>query len=91
MLKFGNRIHEIGYTIRRGKGLYVDTMIVKFVTRFLLFNNSSHRLAYGQKYETHEVSTYTVEKCQMMQCLDDLFAYILRRLVLCQSLPYQIQ
>jgi vacuolar protein sorting-associated protein 13D len=50
-------IHEIGYTTRRGKGLYVDTMIVKFVTRFLLFNNSSHRLAYGQKYETHDTGT----------------------------------
>ena len=61
------RIHEIGYTTRRGKGLYVDTMIVKFVTRFMLFNNSSHRLAYSQRYETQQVSNYHAKACLIIQ------------------------
>ncbi|MCJ8741597.1 hypothetical protein PDJAM_G00072560 [Pangasius djambal] len=48
----GNRpglIYNIGINIRKGKGRYQDTHIVTFAPRYLLDNQSSHKLAFSQR------------------------------------------
>ncbi|XP_062872043.1 intermembrane lipid transfer protein VPS13D [Trichomycterus rosablanca] len=48
----GNRpglIYNIGINVRKGKGRYQDTHIVTFAPRYMLDNQSSHRLAFSQR------------------------------------------
>ncbi|KAK1801786.1 hypothetical protein P4O66_022429 [Electrophorus voltai] len=48
----GNRpglIYNIGINVRKGKGRYQDTHIVTFAPRYLLDNQSSHKLAFSQR------------------------------------------
>lgn len=52
VIQHGNRpglIYNIGISVRKGKGRYVDTHIVTFAPRYLLDNRSSHRLAFAQR------------------------------------------
>uniref|UniRef100_A0A3B4CNR3 UBA domain-containing protein n=1 Tax=Pygocentrus nattereri TaxID=42514 RepID=A0A3B4CNR3_PYGNA len=48
----GNRpglIYNIGINVRKGKGRYQDTHIVTFAPRYLLDNQSTHKLAFSQR------------------------------------------
>ncbi|XP_076848119.1 LOW QUALITY PROTEIN: intermembrane lipid transfer protein VPS13D [Brachyhypopomus gauderio] len=48
----GNRpglLYNIGINVRKGKGRYLDTHIVTFAPRYLLDNQSSHKLAFSQR------------------------------------------
>ncbi|XP_060794237.1 intermembrane lipid transfer protein VPS13D isoform X2 [Neoarius graeffei] len=48
----GNRpglIYNIGINVRKGRGRYQDTHIVTFAPRYLLDNQSSHKLAFSQR------------------------------------------
>ncbi|TSM04819.1 Vacuolar protein sorting-associated protein 13D [Bagarius yarrelli] len=52
VIQHGNRpglIYNIGINVRKGKGRYQDTHIVTFAPRYLLDNQSSHKLAFSQR------------------------------------------
>ncbi|XP_027026540.2 vacuolar protein sorting-associated protein 13D isoform X1 [Tachysurus fulvidraco] len=52
VIQTGNRpglIYNIGINVRKGKGRYQNTHIVTFAPRYLLDNQSSHKLAFSQR------------------------------------------
>ncbi|XP_034393657.1 vacuolar protein sorting-associated protein 13D isoform X3 [Cyclopterus lumpus] len=52
VIQHGNRpglIYNIGISVRKGKGRYIDTHIVTFAPRYLLDNHSTHKLAFAQR------------------------------------------
>ncbi|XP_054993601.1 intermembrane lipid transfer protein VPS13D isoform X1 [Sorex araneus] len=52
VIQQGNRpglIYNIGIDVKKGRGRYIDTCMVIFAPRYLLDNQSSHKLAFAQR------------------------------------------